>query len=93
MGVWHRGKATRMSALNYLHEYRQALPDVTDADVPGSAYAIRDYQVEHEVGGRDGLASFREELRRLGIRADPRLRAQSRRHRPWLDIRASGLLC
>ena len=48
MGVWHRGRATRMSALNYLHEYRQALPDVTDADVPGSAYAIRDYQVEHD---------------------------------------------
>lgn len=68
MGVWHRGRATRMSALNYLHEYRQALPDVTDADVPGSAYAIRDYQAEHELGGRDGLASFRKQLRRMGIK-------------------------
>lgn len=68
MGVWHRGRATRMSALNYLHEYRQALPDVSDADVPGSAYAIRDYQVERELGGRAGLAIFREELRRLGIK-------------------------
>ena len=68
MGVWHRGRATRMSALNYLHEYRQALPDVTDADVPGSAYAIRDYQVERELGGREGLAAFRAELRRLGIK-------------------------
>lgn len=68
MGVWHRGRATRRSALNYLHEYRQALPDVTEADVPGSAYAIRDYQVERELGGRDGLAVFREELRRLGIK-------------------------
>ncbi len=68
MGVWHRGKATRSSALNYLHEYRRALPDVTDADVPGSAYAIRDYQVERELGGREGLALFRDELRRLGIK-------------------------
>lgn len=68
MGVWHRGQATRLSALNYLHEYRQALPDVTDADVPGSAYAIRDYQVERELGGREGLAVFREALRRLGIK-------------------------
>ena len=62
MGVWHRGHATRMSALSYLHEYRQALPDITDADVPGSAYAIRDYQVERELGGRDGLAVFRQQL-------------------------------
>ena len=36
--------------------------------MPGSAYAIRDYQVEHELGGREGLARFREELRRLGIK-------------------------
>ena len=68
MGVWHRGIATRTSALNYLHEYRQALPDVTEADVPGSAYAIRDYQVEHELGGREGLAIFRAALRRMGIK-------------------------
>ena len=68
MGVWHRGKATRHSALNYLHEYRQALPDVTDADVPGSAYAIRDYRVERELGGRAGLARFREALSDLGIK-------------------------
>ena len=68
MGVWHRGSATRKSALNYLHEYRHALPDVTDADVPGSAYAIRDYQVERELGGRAGLAQFREALSRLGIK-------------------------
>lgn len=68
MGVWHRGKATRRSALNYLHEYRHALPDVTDADVPGSAYAIRDYQVERELGGRAGLALFRESLSHLRIK-------------------------
>ena len=68
MGVWHRGRATRKSAQNYLHEYRQALPDVTNSDVPGSAYAIRDYQVEHELGGREGLAVFRKELRHLGIK-------------------------
>ena len=40
MGLWHRGPATRASALNYLREYRQALPDITEADVPGSAFAI-----------------------------------------------------
>lgn len=68
MGLWHRGPATRRSALNYLHEYRQALPDITEADVPGSAFAICDYRVEERLGGRDGLAIFREQLREHGIK-------------------------
>ena len=63
MGLWHRGPATRASALNYLHEYRDALPDITEADVPGSAFAICDYRVEERLGGRKGLAIFREQLR------------------------------
>ena len=68
MGVWHRGVATRKSALNYLHEYRQATPDISEADVPGSAFAICDYQVEERLGGRAGLAIFREQLRNRGIK-------------------------
>lgn len=68
MGLWHRGPATRISALNYLHEYRHALPDITEADVPGSAYAIRDYQVEALLGGRAGLALFRDRLREHDIK-------------------------
>ncbi len=68
MGVWHRGGATRKSALNYLHEYRQATPDISEADVPGSAFAICEYQVEERFGGRAGLAIFREQLRNRGIK-------------------------
>ena len=68
MGVWHRGQATRSSALNYLHEYRHALPDVSEADVPGSAYAICDYKVEAQLGGPEGLAQFRERLREHDIK-------------------------
>ena len=68
MGVWHRGPASRQSALNYIHEYRQALPDITESDVVGSAYAIHDYQVEKQLGGRAGLAAFREQLRHHRIR-------------------------
>jgi len=68
MGLWHRGPATRKSALNYLHEYRQALPDITEADVPGSAFAICDYRVEEQLGGREGLAIFRKQLREHGIK-------------------------
>lgn len=68
MGVWHRGPASRQSALNYIHEYRQALPDITADDIVGSAYAIRDYQVERQLGGRGGLAAFRGQLRHYDIR-------------------------
>ena len=68
MGVWHRGVATRKSALNYMHEYRQASPDISEVDVPGSAFAICEYQVEERLGGRAGLAIFREQLRNRGIK-------------------------
>ncbi len=68
MGVWRRGPATRQSALNYLHEYQLALPDVTAADIVGSAYAIHDYQVEEKLGGDHGLAAFRERLAARGVK-------------------------
>jgi len=68
MGVWHRGPATRRSALNYLQEYRQALPDIRATDVAGSAYAIRAYEVEPQLGGREGLAIFRGQLQRQGLK-------------------------
>ena len=68
MGVWHRSPAGRDSALNYIHEYRGALADITEQDVVGSAYAIGDYRVDERLGGPEGLADFRERLRELGIR-------------------------
>lgn len=63
MGIWTRGAATWRSALNYLHEYRPVLPDLTQNDVAGSGYAIHGYYVEPIIGGRDGLASLRTRLR------------------------------
>ena len=68
MGVWYRSPAGRNSALNYLHEYRGALPDIEEQDVVGSAYAIGDYQVDERLGGASGLAHLRERLRSKGIR-------------------------
>jgi len=67
MGVWQRPTATRKSALNYIHEYQGALPDVTEDDVIGSAYAIGGYTVDKQLGGRDGLAHFRQNLRVRGM--------------------------
>lgn len=68
MGVWYRGTSTRASALNYIHEYKGALPDVTEKDVAGSAYAIAAYDAEEKIGGRDGLAIFRQQLHNRGLK-------------------------
>ncbi len=67
MGAWQRSPAARRSALNYTHEYRPALPDMTDADVSGSPYAIYRYEVDSEMGGRRGMASLRARLAERGM--------------------------
>jgi hypothetical protein len=68
MGIWQRSEAAQHSALNYTHEYREALPDLTDEDVIGSAYAIATYEVDALLGGREGLAALRERLRAHGLK-------------------------
>ena len=68
MGVWYRSKGSRDSALNYVHEYRGALPDITTEDVVGSAYAIGAYEVDMNLGGESGLAIFRKQIAEYGMR-------------------------
>jgi hypothetical protein len=68
MGIWQRSEEGRLNALKYKHEYRGALPDITDDDVIGSAYAVGDYRVDDRLGGRDGLAVLRAKLRARGLR-------------------------
>lgn len=67
MGVWQRSARGRENALNYKHEYVHALPDLTDDDVIGSAYAVGGYVVDERLGGRSGLAALRERLRARGL--------------------------
>jgi len=70
MGVWERSMAAieivRHDAKQQA-EFTQALPDVQDEDVIGSAYSISDYRVSQALGGNDGLKNFRERLRERGI--------------------------
>jgi glycosidase len=68
MGIWTRSPEARKSALNYKHEYRAALPDLTDEDVIASAYAIYQYEVDPHLGGREGLAIFRQRLSERGLK-------------------------
>jgi hypothetical protein len=69
MGVWRRSEAGRAVALEVFAEATAAvLPDATEADVVGSAYCVRGYEVDERLGGDAGLAVAREELARRGLR-------------------------
>jgi hypothetical protein len=82
IGVWERSPAGIAIALQNdapSESFREALPDVTNADVVGSPYCIRDYAVARQLGGPKGLASARESLaeRGLGLAAVPGHRVAS----------------
>lgn len=71
LGVWQTGLAARAVSLSnpeWLAEYRQALPDFTEADVSGSCFAVRGYHVHSDFGGDEALARLRERLSKRGLR-------------------------
>ena len=71
MGVWERSPAGVRLALDtpeQVASFRATLPDLDDADVIGSAYCIRRYEVDDRFGGRDGLAAARAALAARGVR-------------------------
>jgi hypothetical protein len=71
MGVWERSPAGLAVALNddgLWRDFQQALPDLRREDVVGSPYCVRRYVVDHRLGGPDGLAAARDQLRRRGLR-------------------------
>ena len=70
MGVWQRSPAgTRLARglAPLLEEYRNALPDFTPDDIPGSPYCIRDYSVDERLGGPEGLYRARRALADCGL--------------------------
>jgi glycosidase len=70
LGVWQTGEAGREVSRqepSWQHEYRALLPDVTDADVCGSPFAIRQYVVNRDFGGPRALARLRERLAGRGV--------------------------
>ncbi|MFF3205561.1 alpha-amylase family glycosyl hydrolase [Streptomyces sp. NPDC002962] len=71
MGVWERSPAGLRIALRdeaLRASFRAALPDVTEADVAGSPYCVRDYVVDASFGGPEGLAEARARLAARGLR-------------------------
>jgi glycosidase len=71
MGVWERSPAALALARHNrgLHsELRKALPDLRDADLVGSPYSVRRFEVDPQLGGRDGLQAARRALAQRGMR-------------------------
>ncbi len=66
MGVWKRSQESKFIASTHnglLKDYKNALDDFSAEDVIGSPYAIYDYNVDHKLGGNDGLNTFYNELK------------------------------
>src|SRR5262245_25100604 len=62
LGVWQTGPASRAVSLTnptWRREYQAVLPDLSDADVTGSPFAVRAYAVHADFGGNDALARLR----------------------------------
>jgi hypothetical protein len=71
MGVWERSPAGLRIALRdegLLASFRAALPDLTEADIAGSPYCVRNYVVDAALGGPEGLAVARDRLAARGLR-------------------------
>lgn len=71
MGVWERSPAGLAIALrdeSLLASFVQALPDLTEADIAGSPYCVRNYVVDASLGGPEGLAEARARLAARGLR-------------------------
>lgn len=71
MGVWERSPAglelARANA-GLLESFREALPDLRDADIIGSPYCVHRYVTDERFGGPAGLAAARAALADRGLR-------------------------
>src|SRR5262249_4632538 len=71
LGVWQTGAAALQvsrSRPEWLSDFRHALPDLTEADITGSPFAITAYELNRDFGDRDSLPRLRERLRSRGLK-------------------------
>ena len=71
MGVWERSPAgIEISLCNagLVRDFERALPDFVPEDDVGSPYCVRRYVVDERLGGSQGLAEARRQLRKRGVR-------------------------
>jgi hypothetical protein len=66
LSVWQTGEAGQRisrSEPEWREEFQHTLPDLCDADIAGSGFAITGYTVHKSLGGDEALARLRERLR------------------------------
>lgn len=71
MGVWERSREGMRIAdenADLQADFRRALPDYTTADNVGSAYCVRRYVVDKQLGGPEGLDVARQMFAQRGLR-------------------------
>ncbi len=70
LSVWQTGpKGQQISRANpqWRKEFQETLPDLTEADIGGSGFAIAGYTVNTQMGGNAALARLRERLHKRGL--------------------------
>ena len=95
LGVWQTGEAGRRIARtkpDLVEEYRRVLPGYTDADVPGSCFAVPRVPGPRGLRRRRGARAPAREAPPARPAADPRLRPEPRRAGPSVGRRAPGVL-
>jgi glycosidase len=70
LGVWQTGERSRAVSRTepaWNEEFRRVLPDLREADICGSCFAVQAYRVHHDFGGDAALARLRARLAARGL--------------------------
>jgi glycosidase len=71
LSVWQTGKAGQLVSRQnpeWMREFRETLPDLTEEDIEGSGFAITGYRVAENLGGAEALSRIRKRLSDRGMR-------------------------
>jgi hypothetical protein len=71
LSVWQTGPAARaVSRANpqWRREFEETLPDLTEADIAGSGFAVQGYTVHRSMGGDAALARLRKRMQKRGLK-------------------------
>ncbi len=71
LGVWQTGEAGRAvsrSHPQWREDFEQTLPDLAEADICGSCFAVTAYDVHSALGGNDALERLRSRIHEHGLR-------------------------
>jgi hypothetical protein len=71
LSVWQTGPAAQAisrASPEWRREFAETLPDLNEADIAGSGFAIQNYTVHRDLGGDAALARIRQRLRTRGLK-------------------------